>query len=148
MGAHDPLHTNPQNRVHRDDESRWERRDEGERSSTPAPNPFKSQRDGAPLRRCLQEVSYTQETRSKDAQFSTQKTTFHKHVQMDACLFMHVSFFSITYFFHQLSQRKQQKDQISYTHFLDFHDAEVGKKNRETMQKRSLLYIQIHNNNK
>lgn len=65
---YDPLHTNAQNRSA---QLRWvtlgeKTRDEGEQISTSTPNPFKCWRGGALLCSCLEQVSNTEETKSKD----------------------------------------------------------------------------------
>ena len=74
---------------HSSDESHREEktRDEGEQSGTSTPHPFKYWWDGAPLCCCLCEVSYTEETQSKDTRFSTQKSVLHKHVETDTGLY-------------------------------------------------------------
>lgn len=82
---YDPLHTNAQNR------SAWLRwvtlrektRDKGEHSSTSKPNPFKYWRDCVPLCIVLRRFPIQEETKSRDTQCSTQKSTFHKHVWTD-----------------------------------------------------------------
>lgn len=98
---YDPLHTNAQNRsrVHSLDESHWERRREMRESragSTSTPNPFKCWRDGALQCSRLEDVSYTEEAKSKDTQCSTQKNTnVCKQTQVTLCMCTYVCFQSL-----------------------------------------------------
>lgn len=65
-------------------------------------------RDGALLRSFLEEVSYTENTKSRDTQFSTQKSTFYKHRQTDV---VHLSACTVFVFnFYKLSQNLEKAD--------------------------------------